>query len=130
MRRNPSPFHHAQGSTSSAMTTAPLQMRLRLPRGLQLRSRIGRFPTSSRSYSSRSRLPGSNGVQPASMTTTTPTMTTLVSWQLQSGSPSMPATSQMLPFQPDETPDNWPSGSDASPMGELYSTPRTMGLGI
>src|SRR5229473_6042708 len=36
----------------------------------------------------------------------------------------------MLPSWPDETLVSWPNGSDTSPMGELYSTPRTMGPGI
>ncbi len=57
-------------------------------------------------------------------------MTTLTSQQLWSGLPSMPGTSQMLPSQLDETPVSWPNGSDTSPTGEPYSTPRTMGLGI
>src|SRR5258708_1747332 len=34
----------------------------------------------------------------------------------------------MRPSPVDETPANWPNGSDASPTGELYSTPRTMAL--
>ena len=64
------------------------------------------------------------------MTTTILMMTTPVSQQLQLGSPSMPATSQMPPSRPDKTLVNWPNGSDASLMGGLYSTPRMMGLGI
>src|SRR5713226_5582652 len=36
----------------------------------------------------------------------------------------------MLPSRLDKTLVSWPNGSDASPMGELYSTPRMMGLGI
>src|SRR5260370_9330315 len=57
-------------------------------------------------------------------------MTTLVSQQLWSGLLSMPGTFQMPPSQLDETLVNWPNGSDTSPMGEPYSTPRTMGPGI
>src|SRR5216684_9283380 len=38
--------------------------------------------------------------------------------------------SQTPPFPVDETPANWPNGSDASPMEGPYSTPRTMGPGI
>src|SRR5258708_31499266 len=62
----------------------------------------------------------------APTTMTTPTRTAPALWHLQSGSPSMLDTSQMPPSLADEMLANWPNGSDASPMGELYSTPRTM----
>src|SRR5258708_7141762 len=130
-RRNHSPLHHAWGSTSSAMLTAPSRMQSRSPRGWQLRSRIGRTSTTSTPYSMRSRSPSSeNEARTALMTTTILMMTTPVSQQLQLGSPSMPATSQMPPSRPDKTLVNWPNGSDASLMGGLYSTLRTMGLEI
>ncbi len=130
-RRNHSLPHHTLGSMSSATANVPSRTRLRLLRDSQPQSRTGRVSTTSVSYSSRSRLPGSeNGVMTAPTTMTTLTMTTLTLQWPQLGSPSMPGTSRMPPSQSDEMLASWPNGSNASPTGELYSTPRTTGLGI
>src|SRR5216684_7297153 len=129
MRRNRSQFRHALGSTSSTTATAPLRMRLRSLRGSWPPSRTERASTSSVSYSSRSRSPGYENEPTTAPVTTTPTRNTPTSWQLQSGSASTRGSSQTPPSLADETPANWPNGSDASPTGGRYSTPRTTGLG-
>src|SRR5258708_1195828 len=104
-------------------------MQLRSLRGSRPPSRTGRTSTTSASYSSRSRSPGSMN-EP----TTAPTMTTVMRSvpacrQHGSGSVSTRDTSRMPPSPVDETLANWPNGSDASPMGGRYSTPRTTDRG-
>src|SRR5258708_5242164 len=131
MRRNHSPRHHVQGSTSSATANVRSRTQSRLPRDWQPPLRTERVSTNSTFYSSRSRSPDSRGETMTSPTNpTTPTTTTLASQQPWLGSPSTLAISQMRPSLPGETLANWPNGFDASPMGELYSTPRTTALGI
>src|SRR5258708_6891501 len=103
-------------------------MRLRSLRGSRPPSRTERASTSSASYSSRSRSPGYGNEPTTAPVTTTPTRNAPTSWQLQSGSALTWGSSQIPPSLADETPANWPNGSDASPTGERYSTPRTMGL--
>src|SRR5258708_4658694 len=52
-----------------------------------------------------------------------------VLWQPQLGSALTRDNSQTPPSPVDETPASWPNGSDASPTGGRYSTPRTTGPG-
>src|SRR5258708_5329533 len=60
---------------------------------------------------------------------TTLTRSTPTSRQPWSGSLSTQATSQTPPSPVGEMRANWPNGSDTSPTGGHYSTPRTMGPG-
>src|SRR5258707_5834739 len=104
-------------------------MRLRSLRGSRPPSRTGRALTSSASYSSRSRSPGYENEPTTAPATTTPTRSAPISWQLQSGSASTQGNSPTPPSPVDEMPAYWPNGSDTSPTGGHYSTPRTTGLG-
>src|SRR5258708_31130883 len=125
-RRNRSQSHQARDSTSSETANAPPETRSRSLRGLRPPSRTGRASISSASSFSRPRSPDSNArssnrPRPAP----SPTTTTHDLWQPRSGSLSTPATSQTSPSPADETRDNCPNGSHASPTGAPYSTPRT-----
>src|SRR5258708_5535608 len=130
-RRNRSPSHHAPGSMSSTTAPAPLRMQLRSLRASWPPSRTGRVSTNSASYSSRSRSPGSTSeLTTAPMTTTTPMTSIPASRHLPLGSPLTRDTSRMPRSPADKMLANWPNGSDASPMGEHYSTLRMMDRAI
>src|SRR5258708_21594991 len=101
-------------------------MKLRSERGSPPPSRTARVSTTSATYSSRSRSSDSNDRSvngPAAPTNQT--RSALDSNPPPSDSQSMWDTSPTRPSPADETPANWPNGSDASLTGGHYSTPRT-----